>query len=207
MATPTQATERTLQCSRCRETKPEESFSRNGQAACRNYRSYVCQACNRSYLLGYYDRNTDKIKRRARNWAKENPERHRNTTTKADLAFWSRPQGKAYKRIKDCLWRAIRQGRKTDKVSQEALRLLGVERMSKFIRWIEMQWEPGMNWDNYSPTGWHIDHKVPVSTFDLTDDTQALLCFHYTNCRPLWAKVNNARTRRIRGLRAEGITV
>jgi hypothetical protein len=47
-----------------------------------------------------------------------------------------------------------------------------------------------MTWDNHSPGGWHIDHIIPLSTFDLTDINQLKQACYYTNLQPLWAKEN-----------------
>lgn len=61
---------------------------------------------------------------------------------------------------------------------------------------IEAQFEPGMSWSNHSPTGWHIDHKRPLCTFDLTDLEQQRAAFHFSNLRPLWAIDNMTRPRK-----------
>lgn len=50
--------------------------------------------------------------------------------------------------------------------------------------------EPGMSWDNYGFYGWHIDHIIPLSAFDLTDLYQYRKACHYTNLQPMWAKQN-----------------
>lgn len=56
--------------------------------------------------------------------------------------------------------------------------------------WLENQFKPGMTWLNHSFGGWHIDHIIPCSAFDLTDEEQQRKCFHYTNLQPLWALDN-----------------
>jgi len=45
-----------------------------------------------------------------------------------------------------------------------------------------------MTWDNYGK--WHVDHIIPISSFNLTLETEVEKCFHFTNLQPLWAKDN-----------------
>lgn len=62
---------------------------------------------------------------------------------------------------------------------------------------LEIQFKEGMIWSNWSRTGWHIDHIIPLSSFDLTDREQFLKAVHYTNLQPLWAKDNIAKSNKI----------
>jgi hypothetical protein len=58
-----------------------------------------------------------------------------------------------------------------------------------FLRgYLSALWEPGMSWENYGE--WHIDHKRPCASFDLTDPAQQAKCFHFLNLQPLWASDN-----------------
>jgi len=43
-----------------------------------------------------------------------------------------------------------------------------------------------MTWDNYGKVGWHVDHIIPCSFFDLHDEDEIKVCFNYKNLRPLW---------------------
>lgn len=71
-----------------------------------------------------------------------------------------------------------------------------------FKRYLELQWEPWMSWDNYGNKvgGWVIDHIVPVYAFDLSNPEDQRCCFHFSNLRPLcfqknrdkWYKFNPA---------------
>jgi len=56
--------------------------------------------------------------------------------------------------------------------------------------YLESKFQPEMTWDNWSRTGWHIDHIRPLSSFNLTDPEQLKQACHYTNLQPLWAKNN-----------------
>lgn len=64
---------------------------------------------------------------------------------------------------------------------------------------LERQFQPGMNWGNYGFYGWHIDHKKPISSFDLTDPEQQRTCFHFSNLQPLWAEDNLRKSDKIVG--------
>lgn len=57
-------------------------------------------------------------------------------------------------------------------------------------KYLESKFEQEMSWDNYGFYGWHIDHIVPLSSFDLTDPEQFSKACHYTNLQPLWARDN-----------------
>ena len=75
--------------------------------------------------------------------------------------------------------------------SGEAVRLLGCT-MAEFVEYVESLWSEGMTWDNWTRDGWHMDHIVPLSAFDLSDADQIKAACHYTNLRPMWA-VDNLR--------------
>ena len=57
-----------------------------------------------------------------------------------------------------------------------------------FKLYIENQFEPGMSWDNYGE--WHLDHVLPLSSFDLTDRSQFLTACNWLNYQPMWAADN-----------------
>jgi predicted transcriptional regulator len=65
---------------------------------------------------------------------------------------------------------------------------------------LEQQFREGMSWDNYGRTGWHIDHKRPINSFDLvlpdgTENAGAFAeCFNYLNLQPLWYWENIAKS-------------
>jgi hypothetical protein len=56
--------------------------------------------------------------------------------------------------------------------------------------WLESQFTEGMSWDNRSTDGWHIDHYVPISYFDLSKEEDRFICWNYRNLRPLWGAEN-----------------
>lgn len=62
--------------------------------------------------------------------------------------------------------------------------------ISELIVFIEAQFKPGMTWANHSTNGWHIDHRIPVSWFNLENENCRRLAFSYKNLQPLWAEEN-----------------
>lgn len=64
--------------------------------------------------------------------------------------------------------------------------------IEEFKQYIERQFQPRMSWDNYGE--WHLDHIIPLSSFDLTNREQFLKACHYTNYQPLWAKDNLSKS-------------
>jgi len=72
-----------------------------------------------------------------------------------------------------------------------ALKLLGCS-IPEFRQYIEKQIKPGMSWDKWglSAGKFHLDHVLPVASFDLMDIEQQKICFHYTNFQPLWSHEN-----------------
>lgn len=56
--------------------------------------------------------------------------------------------------------------------------------------YLENQFKEGMSWDNWMYSGWHIDHIVPLVSFDLTNREELLKAVHYTNLQPMWGEEN-----------------
>ena len=63
---------------------------------------------------------------------------------------------------------------------------------NQFKIWIESNFKYDMNWDNYGKL-WHIDHVIPVSIFDLTNEFDVKFCFNWKNTRPLYSHINVSR--------------
>jgi hypothetical protein len=55
---------------------------------------------------------------------------------------------------------------------------------SELYDYLESKFTEGMSWDNYGTYGWHIDHKIPLSSARNEEELYKLC--HYSNLQPLW---------------------
>ena len=53
---------------------------------------------------------------------------------------------------------------------------------------IQSQFTDGMSWENYGYDGWHIDHRIPLSSAKNEQELYKLC--HFTNLQPMWATEN-----------------
>lgn len=151
-----------------------------------------CRALADSWTL----RNKAKTKAIGAAWVKANPEKQRQRQRKWREA--NRHKANIYekkalrlhpqRRIASNLRRRVRETIKESK-SAKTFVLVGCTPSELKAR-LESLFLPEMSWDNYGVHGWHIDHRKPLSSFDLTQPEQQRQAFHYSNLQPLWASDN-----------------
>ena len=128
----------------------------------------------------YYKRNQDKKKEYSRKYHKENKLRKNEYVKnkyKNDINY----------RLSELLRCRIRTAIKQNKKQGSAVKDLGCT-LGELKRYLEEKFEVGMTWENHGE--WHIDHKKPLCTFDLSNREDFLKACHYTNLQPLWRKDN-----------------
>ena len=139
------------------------------------YREY-----HRKYNRKYSQTEKRKAYRRewAREWNKKNSKRIYQQRRK-------RPYEKLASVIRARIYDVLKNGYKSERTEK----LIGIT-IKELKVYLEKMFLPGMTWENYGFYGWHIDHKIPLSSFDLTKAEEQKKAFHYTNLQPLWAKDN-----------------
>ncbi len=107
---------------------------------------------------------------------------------KRDLARMKEPYRRLRTQMSIKIWAMLKGHSK----SASTYKLLGIadeaEPMAFLWEYLEKQFKTRMTRDNYGK--WHMDHKIPCASFDLSDPEQQRRCFHYTNLQPLWAREN-----------------
>ena len=137
------------------------------------YREY-----KRKLQLKWSKQNKDKIILAKKKW-KENNSNHNKIRYKNDIQY----------KIRSVLRSRLNIALKNNQKTGSAIKDLGCN-IKDFKKYIECKWQSGMTWDNWSKDGWHLDHIVPLSSFDLSDREQLKKACHYSNLQPMWAKDN-----------------
>ena len=101
---------------------------------------------------------------------------------------------KKNKRETDPVWRMMQGMRSRLSVIVKSANVEGVIGMigcdARQLRaHLESMFTKKMAWDNYGKY-WHVDHIIPVSSFDHTDRNQVKQCWHWTNLAPLESIAN-----------------
>lgn len=152
-------------CSVCLETKPATEFPNSSTSPDGLYT--ICKACKNEKIKLYVSNNREKV---------NNARKHRYQT---NLNFKLSMQLRG--RLNIALKKKVKGG--------SAVHNLGCS-LEELKVYLESKFSVGMTWENWKIDGWHIDHIIPLSKFNLTDSEEFLKACHYTNLQPLWAKEN-----------------
>jgi len=134
-------------------------------------------------------------------WWWKHPEALRWSKNQAESRQWHKwkylPEYKLKKTMRCAIWSAVKMDNATKYARTFALIGCPITELKKRI---EKQFELGMTWENYG-TFWEVDHVRPLSSFDLSKQSEQRKAFHFSNLRPLPKHQNRskhaARSRRL----------
>lgn len=135
----------------------------------------------------YRDLNREKINSSRREKRKNDPEK---CYSRSNERYKTDPEFRLVRLLRNRLGSVIRNKRK----SGSAVALLGCSTQD-VIQYLESKFQVGMTWENWGE--WHIDHKKPLASFNLEDETELAEACHYTNLQPLWAIDNIKKSNKI----------
>jgi hypothetical protein len=97
-------------------------------------------------------------------------------------------------RIGDIMRLALKRNGNSNKVEH----LLGYS-IAELKKHLEGQFTYRMSWEKFNKGLIHIDHILPISSFDfrIIGDSEWKACWALTNLRPLWAKDNIAKSNKL----------
>jgi hypothetical protein len=193
-------------CSKCKEEKEVCEFTKD-KTKKSGYKSQ-CKSCINISAEDYRNNNREKLKIIRKNYNTKNSEKillqvkkyyeiNKNKIIKQKVVY------KKDKRHFDSIYKLTCNIRNR---IYNYLKLKKIKKINKtfeivggspeFIKeYLEKQFKDGMSWDNYGVYGWHIDHKIPLSSAK-TEEEVYRLC-HYTNLQPLWAEDNLKKSNKL----------
>ena len=133
----------------------------------------------------FRNENTHKIKERSKVYRKRYQD---STREKLKIKRHTNPEYKLRINLRSRMRKALRS--KFSKAGS-AVRDLGCS-IKYFRKYIKGKFLTGMTWENYGKV-WHLDHIIPLSSFNLSNREEFLKACHYTNYQPLWATTKIAR--------------
>ena len=163
-------------CSKCKLTKDVSAFAKNKSK--KSGVNTYCKEC----MVAYRKDNADKLKEYFKEYGEANREKISARTLNR---YHNNIQANLSMTLRNRFNRAVEKEWKNG----SAVRDLGCS-IADFKVYLESNFEDGMSWDNKGKGGWHIDHIIPLSAFDLTDREQVVEACHYTNLQPLWEQDN-----------------
>jgi hypothetical protein len=158
-------------CNTCSQIKPFDGFWKESNTY--DGRQNKCISCFTEYnsQSDSYSKEYNKIKSREL----YNFKRKNNPQFKLTLNLRNR--------LKDILKNYLNKGYLVNKES--SIKLIGIP-IEDFVSYIEERFVIGyMSWENHGKV-WELDHILPISSFDLTQEEQLKECFYYTNYQPLF---------------------
>lgn len=203
---------KTKVCKKCEESKVLDDFynsktSKDGKKTsckdCCNFAHQKWKESNPEYFAEWRADNKDASAAAIKEWKEEHKERVKANNKKWAAENKTRTANKRKIRYKEDLnYRLTRILRArlgmaviNNYKAGSAVKDLGCS-IAELKVHLESKFRIGMSWDNYG-TKWHIDHIVPLASFDLANREQLLKACHYTNLQPLWAEDNLVKGDRI----------
>jgi hypothetical protein len=156
-----------------------------------------CRYCKTLKLKNEFQLHRGKCKPcrtlETKEWNQQNREKH-NTYQKEYKA--KRYANDINFKIKQVLRSRLRKALNSQWKQGSAVDLLGCS-VEELKIYLESKFQPNMTWSKWSKTGWHIDHIIPLDSFNLEDPNQLKLACHYSNLQPLWSEDNCSKSNKV----------
>ena len=146
--------------------------------------------------IGYVPHSTDlehpADRRRLAAWAVSNEiklnERFRQNRLKCKDCEREEPISKIIRNVRSRIFSAIKNK------SKHTIIYLGCN-CSDYLKWL-LKNKNSYTFENYGKE-WHIDHVIPISKFDITNEEQQLLAFNWRNTMTLSVEENLKKNKKI----------
>lgn len=161
-------------CEKCKESKLSSNFKTTSKSTTGFYK--ICNSCRKPTTW-----NKEKQKASEKKYVLANPEKIREKWKKAA----ERPNRIIRERLNKRISGALKSVNNLK--SNNTSYYVGCD-LKYLKKWFEYQFTDNLGWHNKKE--WHIDHVIPCSKFDLTNEEEQLKCFNWSNLRPCFSLEN-----------------
>jgi hypothetical protein len=156
----------------------------------------------------YYINNKIEILERHKNWSTENKEKLKNyhkewrNNNREKINEYKRnyeknkkstdPTYKLSCNIRTAIYTALKEGNVNK--NSKTFNMLPYD-LSELMGHLETQFTSGMSWSNYGE--WHVDHIIPISSFNFNNYEEFESCWSLSNLQPLWGSENISKNNKI----------
>ena len=141
----------------------------------------------------YRARHPGRVADHYRKWVQKDPEEAARQARERHRRYW---ENNLSYRIKSRVRDRVRQALKKQGQFVALRGLVGCTK-EELRDHLESRFVEGMTWANWGRDGWHVDHIIPLSSFDLSNEEQLRRAAHFTNLQPLWASENIRKNNKI----------
>jgi hypothetical protein len=199
-------------CVRCNKIKSIDEF--NELKSSKDGKNYICAGCARDKGKKWYNdnieysreykkksskkyrkENPEKVKDSKNKWRKNNAEKHKEGVRRRSKRYRENKKDDIQFKLRNLIRRRLRSLISRKNLTEAIDEHIGCS-YSMLVEYLESMFYDNpetleaMSWNNHSSDGWHIDHIIPLASFDLEDKEQFAKAIHYSNLQPLWAKEN-----------------
>lgn len=183
-------------CNKCGIVKPLESYSKRKE----NVYHGICKSCLNEYAKEYRNNNKSIIKEKQSNWYENKGKEWKKKYELDNRDIINEKSREKYKndnqyRMKKILRTRFKTTILGKKTYKKSLEYLDVD-LEYFLKWIEYNFDNKMSWENQG-VYWDIDHVIPCSSFDFTNEEDVKKCFNWKNMRPCEKKENYKKNDKI----------
>lgn len=181
------------QCKQCKEEKTTNNFHKDSSSPDGFHKA--CKLCRLISRKIFYAKNKDRLKEWLYSYRKNNPEKikatQRKRLPKIRKRMKERYENDICFKLKVILRTRLRSSIQEMWKTGSSVADIGCS-MDELKIYIEKKFYPNprtgepMTWENWKKFGWHIDHVIPLSSFNLANKEELLKAVHYTNLQPMW---------------------
>lgn len=143
------------------------------------------------------EQNADRRRESQQAWRDKNRTKVRQSQRQALAKKMATAKGRLERAVAANMRSRLRPG---EKAGRKAFDLLPYS-VAELAGHLEKQFHSGMSWENYGRSGWHVDHRIPLSAFnyETPEDIDFQKAWSLSNLQPLWAHDNHVKSCKLDG--------